>query len=49
LKDGGVYKLTHPTTGPFLPNSQTNAACQTLQLDDGELLVWLIAEGRHEG
>ncbi len=48
LKDGGVYKLTHPMTAPYFPHSQPTTACLTLQLDDGELQVWLIVEGTHE-
>jgi CheY-specific phosphatase CheX len=40
----GVYKLSHPTIDSYAPCPLQNATCQTLQLDEGELYIWLTLE-----
>jgi len=41
FNQNGVYRLSHPTNGPYYRGSQPGWNCKALRLDTGELFVGL--------
>ena len=41
MAGNGVYKLSHPTSETCFPSYLPNGTRQTIQLDRGELFIWL--------